>query len=288
MVSQNAITTTTSTPPTREIPTGAPLEDTEDNPNPSSRAQCSHCRRIVCSMLAPFWMGIFILIPCLLGGIILLSVCFLSVVVLTTLATCAFFIAPESMSAWIAERNATANPTARDSNDSVHGRQVDSVIQNQEELKTWLILKTITTSTDNLSSTNSTISIDSLTTKCCDICMMEYSIGQVIGQSCHNLECDHYFHKDCILEWLQMKPTCPCCRRHFDKTIVTLQEAGQLQEPSTDEQPNSSNLQLTVVEPETTSSSHVTNGNRMALNADGDLNSSTIEPVLQLPVNQET
>ena len=287
MESQSSFTGSTSSPPTREIPTGAPLEDTQDNPHPSTQTQWYHCRQIILTILTPFWMGFFILIPCLLGGIILLSICFLSIVVLTILATCAFCIAPEAMTARIAVRNATANPTTGDFNQSVDETQVDSEIQNQEEFLTWLVLKTITTSSsDGVSSSTSTttasISLDSLTTKCCDICMMEYSIGQVIGQSCHNLECDHYFHKDCILKWLQMKPTCPCCRRHFDNTILNLQEGEQLQESPTGEQPNSSYPPLHIMESDTAtaSGSHVDSDIGMNVNADRDLHTSTTGPLV--------
>lgn len=32
------------------------------------------------------------------------------------------------------------------------------------------------------------------------------------------LECNHFFHKECIRKWLTKKMNCPCCRRNFDNT----------------------------------------------------------------------
>lgn len=56
--------------------------------------------------------------------------------------------------------------------------------------------------------------LDSLTKSTCDICIMDYEIGDVVASS-RNTDCGHIFHKDCILEWLQKKQTCPCCRRNY-------------------------------------------------------------------------
>lgn len=48
----------------------------------------------------------------------------------------------------------------------------------------------------------------------CDICMLEFRVGDEIAWS-PNVNCDHAFHKDCILEWLVRKPTCPICRQDY-------------------------------------------------------------------------
>lgn len=49
---------------------------------------------------------------------------------------------------------------------------------------------------------------------CCDICMMDYEVDDKISES-KNPECDHIFHKECILDWMQKKHSCPCCRRNY-------------------------------------------------------------------------
>jgi Ring finger domain len=49
---------------------------------------------------------------------------------------------------------------------------------------------------------------------CCDICMMDYEVNDMICES-KNSECDHIFHKECILDWMQKKHSCPCCRRNY-------------------------------------------------------------------------
>jgi len=42
----------------------------------------------------------------------------------------------------------------------------------------------------------------------CSICMTDYNIGDEIIQ----LSCDHFFHTDCIKNWLSHHNTCPVCR----------------------------------------------------------------------------
>lgn len=50
----------------------------------------------------------------------------------------------------------------------------------------------------------------------CDICLLEFQVGEDIAWS-PNLECSHAFHKDCVLDWLVRKPTCPSCRSDYLK-----------------------------------------------------------------------
>lgn len=48
----------------------------------------------------------------------------------------------------------------------------------------------------------------------CDICLDHYDVGDEVCWST-NPECNHAFHKDCILDWLSQHRTCPCCRRNY-------------------------------------------------------------------------
>lgn len=66
----------------------------------------------------------------------------------------------------------------------------------------------------NASNTCLTIGLSEIEKSCCDICMMDYEVGDVVSQS-RNVNCDHIFHKDCILDWMQKKHSCPCCRRNY-------------------------------------------------------------------------
>jgi hypothetical protein len=48
----------------------------------------------------------------------------------------------------------------------------------------------------------------------CDICLLEYQVGDAVAWS-PNLDCTHTYHRDCVLDWLVRKPTCPNCRHDY-------------------------------------------------------------------------
>lgn len=48
----------------------------------------------------------------------------------------------------------------------------------------------------------------------CDICLLTYEPGDIVAWS-RNTDCPHYFHEDCITDWLHRKPTCCSCRRDY-------------------------------------------------------------------------
>jgi len=57
-----------------------------------------------------------------------------------------------------------------------------------------------------------TLKIDS---KICSICLSEYKIGEKIVYS-DNVECNHFFHKECLIMWFMKKRvSCPNCRCEF-------------------------------------------------------------------------
>ena len=43
----------------------------------------------------------------------------------------------------------------------------------------------------------------------CTICLSNLEVGDMYTKLC----CDHMYHRECIKTWLQMKVTCPICRR---------------------------------------------------------------------------
>ncbi|XP_057776702.1 E3 ubiquitin-protein ligase RING1-like [Salvia miltiorrhiza] len=54
---------------------------------------------------------------------------------------------------------------------------------------------------------NSTLSAQS-----CPICIEDFEVNSDTSGAVNELPCKHYFHKDCIVQWLQRSSTCPLCR----------------------------------------------------------------------------
>lgn len=48
----------------------------------------------------------------------------------------------------------------------------------------------------------------------CDICLLDFEVGEEVTWS-PNLACSHTYHKDCMLDWLIRKPSCPSCRQNY-------------------------------------------------------------------------
>ena len=48
----------------------------------------------------------------------------------------------------------------------------------------------------------------------CSICLSEYQAKETIRTI---PDCDHYFHADCIDEWLKLNAACPVCRKTPDQ-----------------------------------------------------------------------
>jgi len=52
----------------------------------------------------------------------------------------------------------------------------------------------------------------------CDICFEDFEIDEEVARST-NRACTHFFHKDCILNWVVINPSCPSCRQTFVEVV---------------------------------------------------------------------
>jgi len=60
---------------------------------------------------------------------------------------------------------------------------------------------------------------------CCSICLEPYAVGDTVARlkkeqtdSNDKDTCNHWFHEDCILQWLQNHDDCPLCRKNMITT----------------------------------------------------------------------
>ena len=58
----------------------------------------------------------------------------------------------------------------------------------------------------------------------CPICSEDFVVDEI--SLC--LPCSHLFHKDCVMQWLESKRTCPICRYEMTNSVSTIEELERL------------------------------------------------------------
>lgn len=56
----------------------------------------------------------------------------------------------------------------------------------------------------------------------CPVCKEDYSAGENVRQ----LPCNHLFHNDCIIPWLEQHDTCPVCRKSLSGQNTAMNPPG--------------------------------------------------------------
>lgn len=65
-------------------------------------------------------------------------------------------------------------------------------------------------------------------TKCnekCSICLLEFNSSQLLKKL---PDCEHFYHADCIIRWLEQTNTCPICRHEYPTDDVDYEELRRL------------------------------------------------------------
>ncbi|CAG0896839.1 unnamed protein product [Darwinula stevensoni] len=61
----------------------------------------------------------------------------------------------------------------------------------------------------------------------CSVCMEDFKVSE----SVRRLTCEHHFHDNCIVPWLQLHGTCPICRKSLDENGTRSSSTGGGQPP---------------------------------------------------------
>ena len=85
--------------------------------------------------------------------------------------------------------------------------------QFESELLQYLVLEPPDSETNGYDPTRTIQTVQQayssdIHTEQCSICHESHDETKTVGR----LNCDHYFHQDCIHQWGQRSPSCPICR----------------------------------------------------------------------------
>ena len=62
----------------------------------------------------------------------------------------------------------------------------------------------------------------------CSVCWDDFKLDEDVRQ----LKCEHIFHENCIIPWLELHNTCPVCRQEQEPGGQTASDQNQSQPPN--------------------------------------------------------
>jgi hypothetical protein len=74
----------------------------------------------------------------------------------------------------------------------------------------------------------------------CPICNEDFKLDLNVLR----LPCTHFFHRDCVLPWLEMKQNCPICRAELEDNVPSVEELSQLTVEEVDERLRGLNVEV--------------------------------------------
>lgn len=77
----------------------------------------------------------------------------------------------------------------------------------------------------------------------CTICMEDFRIGDIARR----LPCEHFFHQDCIIPWLNLHASCPICRKTFiaQNTSTPLSQSSSSNQSTPHQARSTRNIRMT-------------------------------------------
>lgn len=112
------------------------------------------------------------------------------------------------------DSNTTATVSST-TNNNPNPHNLASLHYNYDDSATTARATTNQCSSISISQSTNDKSISNTTNMdCCAICLADYSDGEKVCRST-NPQCNHLFHRDCIIEWLLLHDECPCCREPY-------------------------------------------------------------------------
>lgn len=95
-----------------------------------------------------------------------------------------------------------------------NGNDDDGLDKEQDSSRKTTLLLADVMDYDNKASTTASTTKHISSVEPCAICLNDYQQDEILCWS-QSTKCQHFFHRDCMEEWLLSHHECPCCRNNY-------------------------------------------------------------------------